>query len=61
METKEARKVGRPTNNPKPYRMTVKYDETCKEILAEYCTKKNVTKMEATRRGIQKLKDELEK
>ena len=54
-------KMGRPTNNPKPYRMAVKYDEECKQILEKYCEQENVNKMEAARRGIKKLKDDLKK
>lgn len=56
-----AKKMGRPTDNPKPYRMTVKYDEECKQILEAYCEQENVNKMEAGRRGIKKLKDDLKK
>lgn len=55
------KKMGRPTDNPKPYRMTVKYDEECKEILDAYCEQENVNKMQAARRGIRKLKDDLKK
>jgi len=55
----EKKKMGRPTDNPKPYRMAVKYDEECKHILEKYCEQENVNKMEATRRGIRKLKDDL--
>lgn len=55
------KKMGRPTDNPKPYQLTVKYDEECKHILAEYCEQENVNKMEATRRGIKKLKEDLKK
>jgi len=51
--------MGRPTENPKPYRMAVKYDEECKEILEAYCLQENVNKMEAARRGIKKLKNDL--
>ena len=52
------KKMGRPTDNPKPYHMTVKYDEECKEILEQYCKQEQVPRMEAARRGIKKLKDE---
>ncbi|HEX2939354.1 MAG TPA: hypothetical protein VHO66_10645 [Ruminiclostridium sp.] len=55
------KKRGPKTNNPKPYRMAVKYDEECKQILEEYCLQENVNKMEAARRGIKKLKDDLKK
>ncbi len=51
--------MGRPTDNPKPYQLSVKYDEECKEILERYCEQENVPRMEAIRRGIKKLKDEL--
>lgn len=53
------KKRGRPTDNPKPYRLSVKYDEECKEILEKYCKQENVNKMQAARRGIKKLKDDL--
>ena len=53
--------MGRPTDNPKPYHMTVKYDEECKEILEQYCKQEQVPRMEAARRGIKKLKDDLKK
>ena len=41
--------------------MAVKYNEECKQILDAYCDQENVNKMEAARRGIKKLKDDLEK
>ncbi len=53
--------MGRPTDNPKPYQLTVKYDEECKQILKEYCEQENVNKMEAARRGIKKLRNDLKK
>ena len=56
-----SKKMGRPTDNPKPYQMTLKYDEECKNILEAYCQQENVVKMEAVRRGIKKLKDDLKK
>ena len=55
------KKMGRPTDNPKPYQMTVKYDEECKQIMESYCEEKKVSRMEAVRRGVKKLKDELKK
>lgn len=50
---------GRPTDNPKPYRIAVKMDKETKEILDSYCQQQSVNQMEAARRGIRKLKDEL--
>lgn len=55
----EKRKRGRPTDSPKPYQLSVKYDEECKDILDAYCAKKQVTRMEAVRRGLKKLGEEL--
>lgn len=54
-------KTGRPTDNPKPYKITVRLDEKSKQVLSEYCKQKNVNQMEAVRRGILKLEPELEK
>ncbi|HEY4534265.1 MAG TPA: hypothetical protein VIG61_08940 [Fusobacterium sp.] len=55
------KKIGRPTDNPKPYKITVRIDEESKTILDEYCSKEKVNQMEAVRRGIKKLKDDLKK
>ena len=44
---------------PKPYRMAVKYNEECKQILEAYSAQENVNRMEAARRGIKKLKEDL--
>ena len=48
-------RTGRPTDNPKPYKITVRIDEKNKAILDEYCKQESVSQMEAVRRGIQKL------
>ena len=57
----EKKKMGRPTDNPKPYRVNVRLDAESKEILDTYTEQKKVTAMEAARRGIKKLKDDLDK
>lgn len=54
-----AKKMGRPTDNPKPHRIAVRLDNESKEILDAYCKQESVNQMEATRRGIKKLKDDL--
>lgn len=51
-------KKGRPTNNPKTERITVRLDQEAQDILNEYCEVHNVEKGEAVRRGIKKLKGE---
>ena len=52
-------RVGRPTDNPKPYRVYARLDEKCKNILDKYCKQENVPQMEAVRRAIKKLETEL--
>lgn len=54
-------KMGRPTDNPKPYKIAVRLDAEAKTILDEYCQQENVNQMEAARRGIKKLKDDIKK
>ena len=57
----EKRKMGRPTDNPKGKPIHVRLDNECDSILDLYCGKKKVKKAEAIRRGIKKLKDDLDK
>jgi len=52
-------RTGRPTDNPKPYRVNVRIDEKCKKILEAYCKQENVSNMEAVRRAIKKLEDDI--
>lgn len=54
------KKIGRPTDEPKSHRITVRIDEESKKTLDEYCLKKEVKPAEAIRIGIRKLKDDLE-
>lgn len=53
------KKIGRPTENPKPYKITVRIDEKSKSILENYCHQENVNQMEAVRRGIGKLEADI--
>lgn len=52
-------RVGRPTDNPKPHKITVRIDDINKKILDDYCKQENVSQMEAVRRGISKLKTDI--
>ena len=52
-------RTGRPTNNPKPYRVYARLDEKCKTILDKYCKQENIPQMEAVRRAIKKLETDL--
>lgn len=53
-------KAGRPTNNPKQDRITVRLDSESSLVLQKYCEEKQVEKAEAIRRGVKKLASELE-
>jgi len=55
------KKMGRPTDNPKPYRVYARLDSESKEILDAYTKQEKVTAMEAVRRAIKKLKGDLKK
>ncbi len=48
-------KMGRPTTNPRPHKISVRINDTCKDILDTYCKENNVTLTEAIERSIKKL------
>lgn len=48
-------RTGRPTDNPKPYKITVRLDEESQKILEKYCRQEGIEKGEAVRRGIKRL------
>lgn len=50
-------RTGRPTDNPKPDRITVRLDNASMEILVEYCENNQVERAEAIRRAIKMLKE----
>ena len=54
-------KMGRPTDNPKDKTLFVRLDSESSDRLDAYCEQEQVTKAEAARRGIKKLKDDLKK
>lgn len=54
-------RTGRPTDNPKGTSIHVRLDKESADILSAYCEQENVSKMEATRRGIKKLKSDIKK
>ncbi len=55
-----AKKRGRPTDNPKMERITVRLDELSASIMHKYCEMKKVDKAEAVRAGLKKLAAEKE-
>lgn len=49
------KKLGRPTDNPKNNKITIRIDDEVLKILDAYCKKKNVTRTSAITEGIKKL------
>lgn len=47
--------MGRPTDNPKEHRITVRLDNECKKILDAHRTKYNTSVVESVRIAIKKL------
>lgn len=54
-------RTGRPTDNPKTERITVRLDNESSETLNAYCVQEHIDKAEAIRRGIKKLSSEIKK
>ncbi|RGD74543.1 CopG family transcriptional regulator [Anaerofustis stercorihominis] len=50
------KKLGRPTDNPKRVQVTVRLDEGSLKILDKYCEESGLSRAEAIRVGIGKLK-----
>ena len=51
--------MGRPTDNPRPHKISIRINEKSKQILEKYCEQEAVNKTEAIERGIGKLEDDL--
>ncbi|MDR1630200.1 MAG: hypothetical protein LBS36_08330 [Oscillospiraceae bacterium] len=56
-----SKKMGRPTDNPRPHKLNVRINDESKQILEEYCLQTSINKTEAVERGIKKLEDDLTK
>lgn len=54
-------RTGRPTDNPKNIKITVRLDAEAAVIMEQYCTQEGIEKGEAVRRGIKKLKADIKK
>ena len=50
-----AKKMGRPTDSPKPYRIMTRLDEKSFKLLDEYSKKNKITMAEGIRQAILKL------
>lgn len=53
------KKMGRPTDNPKTEKITVRLDKEAEETLTKYCYQENISRVEGIRRGVKKLKKDL--
>lgn len=51
------KKVGRPTDNPRPNKISIRISDEDKTILERYCHENDVNKTEAISRGIRMLED----
>ena len=49
-------KMGRPTEDPKPNKLTVRVNDETIEILDEYCKQNHVSRADGVRDGIKSLK-----
>ena len=56
-----AKKMGRPTDNPKTFQVVVKLDEDSQQILVDYCQENHTTRSEAIRIAIARLLDSPQK
>lgn len=54
-------RTGRPTDNPKPYKITTRIDKKSKEIIDLYSKQEDISQMEAVRRGIALLESKIKK
>lgn len=54
-------RTGRPTDNPRPNKISIRISDADKRILEEYCKQESVNKTEAISRGIKKLENDIKK
>ena len=52
-------RTGRPTDNPRPNKISIRISNEDKCILETYCEQKSVNKTEAISRGIKKLEKDI--
>lgn len=51
----DKKKIGRPTNDPKEIKLTVRVNKETNERLEQYCKENNITKVEAIRVALNML------
>ncbi|MDO5345296.1 MAG: hypothetical protein Q4E91_06085 [Lachnospiraceae bacterium] len=57
----EKKKMGRPTENPRPNKLSIRISDADKKILEDYCEEEKINRTEAISRGIKKLRSNNEK
>ena len=50
-------RTGRPTDNPRPNKLSIRISDEDKRILENYCEREDVNRTEAISRGIKKLEE----
>ena len=53
-----SKKLGRPTDNPRPNKLSIRLSDDDKNILEKYCEENQVNRTEAISRGIKSLVSE---
>ena len=51
----DKKKMGRPTNDPKDVKLTVRVNKATNEILEKHCKENNISKVEGVREAINRL------
>ena len=54
-------RTGRPTDNPRPNKISIRISDADKKILEDYCEQESVNKTEAISRGIKRLENDIKK
>ena len=57
----KGQKRGPKTDNPKDRKISIKLDQESTEIMDSYCEQESVSMAECVRRGIKRMKPDLEK
>lgn len=52
-------RTGRPTDNPRPNKVSIRISDSDKRILERYCEQESVNTTEAISRGIKKLEKDI--
>ena len=55
-----AKKIGRPTDNPKDITIKIRLDKGTSEMLQECSEKMEISRAEVVRRGVRRMHDDLE-